>query len=94
LAGGSDVQNGGFGGEFEITVSSSFEAFGIEGDAVVVFRLKAQDLGSDVFDCVEEFAVTGQKEGRVRPGEFNLYIDVVSGSEIGDRTGGAAGGIG
>jgi hypothetical protein len=93
-SGGSDLLDGSFGGELEITVTSSFEAFGIEGNAVVIFGLKAQDLGSDVFDGVEEFAVAGQKEGGVRPSEFNLYIDVVPGSEIGGHNRGDAGGIG
>jgi hypothetical protein len=57
---GSDLLDGSFSGELKIVVTSSLEAFGIEGDAVVVFGLKAQDLGSDVFDCVEEFAVADQ----------------------------------
>ena len=53
LACGSDLLDGGFGGELEIAVARGFETFGIEADAVVVFRFEAENLGGDVLDSVQ-----------------------------------------
>jgi hypothetical protein len=77
LACGSDLLDGGFGGELEIAVAGSFEAFGIEADAVVVFGFKAEDFGGDVLDGVEEFAIMRQEEGGV--GTSQLDFDVGTG---------------
>jgi hypothetical protein len=74
LACGSDLLDGGVGGELEIAVAGRLEAFGIEADAVVVFGFEAEDLGGDVFDGVEEFAAMRQEEGGVWAGQFDFDV--------------------
>jgi len=58
---GSYLLDGCFGGELEIAVTGGLEAFGIEADAVVVLGFEAENLGGDVLDGVEEFAVVGKE---------------------------------
>jgi hypothetical protein len=74
LACGSDLLDGGFGGELEIAVAGGFEAFGIEADAVVVFRFEAENLGGDVLDSVEELTVMSQKQRGVGAGQLDLDV--------------------
>ena len=58
----------------------------------MLFGFEAEDLGGDVFDGVEEFAVAGQEEGSIGAGEFdsNLWIGGLGG-DSGGRTCGFAG---
>jgi len=74
LASGSDFLDGCFGGELEIVVAGGFEAFGIEADAVVIFRFEAEDFGGDVLDGVEELAVTGQEQRGVGAGQLHFEV--------------------
>ena len=55
----------------ELAVAGGLEAFGVEGDAVVIFGFEAKDLGGEVLDGVEKFAVTGEQERSVGAGEFD-----------------------
>jgi len=73
---GSDVLDGCFSGELKIAVAGGFEALGVEADAIVVFGFEAEDLGGDVLDGVEEFAVVSQEQGGV--GASQIYLDVGS----------------
>jgi hypothetical protein len=65
---GSDFLDGYFRGALEIAVARGFVVFSIERDAVVIFRLKAEDFGCNVLDSVEEFTVASLKEGSVWAG--------------------------
>jgi hypothetical protein len=71
LAGAADALDSGLGGEHQLLVTEHLEIFGVEGDSVVLLVLEAEDLGGDVFDCEEEFAVAGEEEGDVGAGELN-----------------------
>jgi hypothetical protein len=71
---GSYLLDGCFGGELEIAVARGLEAFGVEADAVVVLGFEAENLGGDVLDGVEEFAVVSQEQRGVGAGQ--LYLDV------------------
>jgi len=90
LAGGADLLDGGFGEEFELTVAEDFEVVGVEGDAVVVLRLEAEDFSGDVLDGEEEFAVPGEEKWGVRAGEFDSDVRLGGCSGRG-RKGGASG---
>lgn len=71
LAGGLDALNCCSRGETKITVAVGLEAIGVEGDAIVVLGFEAKDLGCDVLDGVEEFAVAVGEERGVGAGEFD-----------------------
>jgi hypothetical protein len=58
---GSNLLHGCFGGELEIAIARGLEALGIEADAIVVLGSEAENLGGDVLDGVEEFAVVSQE---------------------------------
>ena len=53
-------------------VAFGLEAFGIKGDKIVVFGLKSEDLGSDVLNGMQQFAIARKKEGRIGTAEFDL----------------------
>jgi hypothetical protein len=74
LACGSNLLDCGFGGELEIAIAGGFEAFGIEADAVVVLGFETENLGGDVLDSVEEFAVMSQEQRGVRAGKLNSDV--------------------
>jgi len=82
LAGAADLLDGGFGGEAELLLAEELEVLGVEGGAVVVLVLEAEDLGGDVLDGKEEFAVAGGEQGGVRAGAFD---GDVGGGVGGDR---------
>ncbi len=67
----TNLLNSHLGHKFELAVTGGFEACGVEGDSVMLFRFEAEDLGGDVLDCVEEFAIAGQEEGSIGAGEFD-----------------------
>jgi hypothetical protein len=90
LAGGADLLDGGLGEELELAVAEDFEVVGVEGDAVVVLGFEAEDLGGDVLDGEEEFAVAGEKKRSVRASEFDGEIRQGGGSGR-DRKRGASG---
>jgi hypothetical protein len=75
-AGGVHLFDSHLGHEVEFTVAGSLESLGVEVDLIVLFGFEAKDLGGDVFDCVEEFAVSGQQEGSVRAAEFDSDLGV------------------
>lgn len=92
---GAHFLDGYFRHHFKFAVAIGFEAFCVERDAVVTLGFEAEDLGGDVLDCVEEFAVAGQEEGSIGPGEFNFDFGISIGGWSGDRgdcTGWGAGG--
>jgi hypothetical protein len=62
----------GIGCRVEFPVAIGFEALGVEGDEVVIFGLKTEDLGAYVLDGVEEFAAASQKKGRIGTTELDL----------------------
>ena len=62
---------GNFGHHVELPVASCLEAISVEGDAVVFLGFEAEDLGSDVLDGVEEFAVAGQQQRSIGPAQFD-----------------------
>ena len=80
--GGEDVgRNGGanFGDRFgckfaDLAVASGFEVVGVEGDAIVLFLFETEDLGRDVLDGMEEFAVAVDEKGSVRAAEFDYDL--------------------
>lgn len=48
-----------------------FEAMCVEGEQVVLMGLKADHLGSDVFDGEEEFSIALDERGAIEAGEFD-----------------------
>jgi hypothetical protein len=80
LARGSYPLDGGIGGELEIAVAGSLEAFSVEVDAVVVFGFEAENLGGDVLDGVEKLAIMRQEQGGV--GTSQLDFDVGTGRDL------------
>jgi hypothetical protein len=74
LARGSNLLDGGFGGELEIAVAGGLETFGVEVDTVVVFRFEAENLGGDVLDGVEKLAVMSQEHWSVGAGQLDLDV--------------------
>jgi hypothetical protein len=93
LAGGADLLDGGFGEEFELTVAEDFEVVGVEGDAVVILWLEAEDFSGDVLDGEEEFTVAGEEKRGVGAGEFDGDVRLGGGSGR-DRKGSASGAAG
>jgi hypothetical protein len=73
LACGSDFLDGCFGRKLKVAVAGGFEVFGIEGDAVVVLRLEAENLGGDVLDGVEKLTIASQEQRGIGTGQ--LYFD-------------------
>ena len=58
--------------EFEIAVL--LEVVGVERDAVVLLRLKVEDLGGNMLDGVKEFSAICGKETGIRTGELELKL--------------------
>ena len=50
LAGVADLLDGDLGGQLQLALAEDFEVVGVEGDAVVLLVLKAEDFGRDVFE--------------------------------------------
>ncbi len=73
-AGGTDFFDRDFSHQVEFAVAGGFEAFGVEGDPVVLFGFEAEDLCGDVLDGVEEFAVAGEQERSIGSGEFDCDL--------------------
>jgi hypothetical protein len=76
LAGAANALDGSLGCETQLLLTKHFEILGVEGDAVVVFVLEAEDFSGGVLEREEEFAVTGGEERRVRAGEFDFDFGV------------------
>jgi len=68
---GADTFDGGFGDHLKLAVAEKLEIFCVEGDAVVLLRFKAEDLGGEVLDGMEEFSVAGEQERSIGAGEFD-----------------------
>lgn len=71
LAGVADALDSGFGCHAELLVAKHFKVVGVEGDAVVLFVLEAEDLRGDVLDGEKEFSVACEKQGDVAAGELD-----------------------
>jgi len=72
-----------FGHKIQLAIAGGLETFGVEGDAVVIFGFKTENLGGDVFDGVKKFAVAGHEQGGIGTGKLDCDL----GSGIG-RVGG------
>jgi len=81
LAGVFDLVDGVVGSVLESAGAGGLEAVGVEGDAVVIFGFEAENLGGEVFEGTEEFAVTGEEE--IGVGTFALNVDVAAFETVG-----------
>jgi len=79
--GGTDPVNGGIRHTPEVVFAAGPELPAVEGDAVSVGVVEAEDVGGDALDGVEEFAVVGEQGGGVATGE----VDENSGLPWGGR---------
>jgi len=69
FTGGADAGDGGGRLLLELKVALGFEVVGVEGDVVVLVGGEAEELGAEMLEGEEEFAVTGGEERGVGAGE-------------------------
>lgn len=77
--------------QIQFAIACGLETVGVEVDLIVLFGFEAQDLGGDVFDGEEEFAVSGEQERGVGPKEFDFDFGGCFGGDRLNLTGGFAG---
>ncbi len=88
LAGSANLLNGHLGHQVQFAIAGGLEAFGVEGDAVMVFRFEAEDLGGDVLNREEKLTVASEKERGVRAGKLDRDLRGVLGIGLGIGIGG------
>ena len=71
LAGGANLLDGHLGHKGKLAVAVGLKAFCVEGDAVMILRFEAKDLGCDMLDGVEKLAVAGEEQGSIGAGQFD-----------------------
>ncbi len=60
------------GGVAHLAVAVGFEVVGVEGDALLLVGLQAQDLDGDVFEGVEHLTVVGGEDLGVGAAELDV----------------------
>ncbi|WP_433984334.1 hypothetical protein RBB78_04910 [Tunturiibacter empetritectus] len=81
---GANLFDGRLGRVLELPVAVCFETFRVEEDEVVLFGFKPKNLGGEMLDGVEEFAVAGKKKGSIGAGKLDAdYRGRVGGRSAG-----------
>jgi hypothetical protein len=85
FAGRADLLDGHLGHEIQLPNPSGLKALGVKGDTVMLFGFESEDLGGDMLDSMQEFAVAGQKEGSIGAGELycNFWRGIGGGGGFG-----------
>ena len=86
MAGAGNLVDGLLGGGGELLIAAGFVAGGVEPDAMVLLGRKAEELGGEVLEGVEEVSAAIQQERNIRAGE----VDVEQGVRTIGRGGGFA----
>ena len=76
FAGTPDAVDGGLGGKTQLLMAEHLVVVGVEGDAIVLLMLVANDLGCDVFECEEKLSVAGEEERDIGAGKFDADLGV------------------